>query len=384
MTRLDADWLNAEATQTVFALLQDAGHQVYAVGGCVRDAVLGRSVSDIDLSTSARPDVVVALAETAGLRVIPTGLEHGTVTVVIGDMPFEITTFRRDVETDGRRAVVDFSDKIEEDALRRDFTMNALYCDPRGLIADPMGGLADLNSGRVRFIEDAETRIREDYLRSLRYFRFHAWYGDPDKGFDPDALDAIARNVDGLAFLSHERVGAEVKRLLLAPDPAPSVAAMRTAGVLSAILPGADDTGLAPLVAFESEVGAEPDAMRRLAVLGGADVANLLRLSRREAERLRDIRRSVGKTASELGYRLGAAIGRDVLLVSAALFGVPVATEDLVEVATAADQEFPVKAADLMPEYTGPLLGARIKQLEKAWIESGFHLDRDALMALEG
>ncbi len=384
MTRLDADWLNAEATQRVFALLEDAGHQVYAVGGCVRDAVLGRSVSDIDLSTSARPDVVVALAETAGLRVIPTGLEHGTVTVVIGDMPFEITTFRRDVETDGRRAVVDFSDKIEEDALRRDFTMNALYCDPRGLIDDPMGGLADLNSGRVRFIEDAETRIREDYLRSLRYFRFHAWYGDPDKGFDPDALDAIARNVDGLAFLSHERVGAEVKRLLLAPDPAPSVAAMRTAGVLSAILPGADDTGLAPLVAFESEVGAEPDAMRRLAVLGGADVANLLRLSRREAERLRDIRRSVGKTASELGYRLGAAIGRDVLLVSAALFGVPVATEDLVEVATAADQEFPVKAADLMPEYTGPLLGARIKQLEKAWIESGFHLDRDALMALEG
>ncbi len=384
MTRLDADWLNAEATQSVFALLEDAGHQVYAVGGCVRDAVLGRSVSDIDLSTSARPDVVVALAETAGLRVIPTGLEHGTVTVVIGDMPFEITTFRRDVETDGRRAVVDFSDKIEEDALRRDFTMNALYCDPRGLIDDPMGGLADLNSGRVRFIEDAETRIREDYLRSLRYFRFHAWYGDPDKGFDPDALDAIARNVDGLAFLSHERVGAEVKRLLLAPDPAPSVAAMRTTGVLSAILPGADDTGLAPLVAFESEVGAEPDAMRRLAVLGGADVANLLRLSRREAERLRDIRRSVGKTASELGYRLGAAIGRDVLLVSAALFGVPVATEDLVEVATAADQEFPVKAADLMPEYTGPLLGARIKQLEKAWIESGFHLDRDALMALEG
>jgi len=384
MTQLDTDWLKDAATQRVFSMLENAGHQVFAVGGCVRDGLLGRPVSDIDLSTSARPETVAELAKADGLRVIPTGIEHGTVTVMVGNKPFEVTTFRRDIETDGRRAVVAFADGIDDDARRRDFTMNALYCDGRGGVHDPLGGLQDLRGGVVRFIEDAVTRIREDYLRSLRYFRFHAWYGDMSKGLDVGALDAISRNVDGLRGLSRERVGSEVKRLLAAPDPAPAVAGMRSTGVLATILPGADDTSLAILVALEKECEASPDAMRRLAVLGGEDAAAKLRLSRKETERLKVLRGSVGLAAGELGYRMGADLGRDVLLVAAASLQAPINPADLQKVYDSAGLAFPVKAADLMPDLSGPELGSRLKKLEQSWIDSDFTLSRDQLLSLGG
>ena len=209
MKRITEDWITAEATQKVCAALTDDGAQALFVGGCVRNALLGVPVSDIDISTDARPERVMTLAEQAGLKAIPTGIEHGTITVVSHGLPHEITTFRRDVETDGRRAVVAFSDKVEEDAARRDFTMNALYAQPDGTILDPLNGLPDLQARHVRFIGNAQARIREDYLRSLRFFRFHAWYGDAEAGFDTDALAAISSNLDGLAGLSRERVGAE-------------------------------------------------------------------------------------------------------------------------------------------------------------------------------
>ena len=379
MARIEADWLTSETTQRIFSLLVEAGHAAYAVGGCVRNALLDEPVRDIDLSTSALPEVVMSLAEAAGLRSVPTGIEHGTVTVILDDEPYEITTFRRDVETDGRRAVVAFSDSIEDDARRRDFTMNALYADAAGDVHDPVGGLPDLRARRVRFIEDADQRIREDYLRSLRYFRFFAWYGDPCGGLDEDALNAIARNLDGLESLSLERVGSEVKRLLEAPDPAPAVAAMRTTGVLGRVLPGADDTALGPLIALEN--GLAPDPIRRLAVLGGQDVAEHLRLSRKDAAALEKIRGALGMRGKELGYRLGAEAGRDALLVSSALMeSGPVPSGEIAAVSEGAAKTFPVVAADLMPKLTGRELGAALKRLEQAWIDSGFELTRDQLL----
>ncbi len=381
MERIDAVWLKSRATQTVFALLEDAGHQVFAVGGCVRNALLGAPVRDVDLSTDAHPERVMGLAKSAGLQAIPTGISHGTVTVLSDGVAFEVTTFRRDVETDGRRAVVAFSDRIEDDARRRDFTMNALYCDQSGKLRDPLGGYPDLVSRRVRFIDDADARIREDYLRSLRYFRFHAWYGDPGEGFDPDALDAIARNVDGLNSLSEERVGAEMKRLLEATDPAPAVAGMRVTGVLPALLPGAEDAALAVLVDLEGQFDVPPDAMRRLAVLGGEDPAGKLRLSRKEAERLVRIRDGVGMTAGELGFRLGAEEARDVLLVAAASMGVPLMKADLDAATRGAAQVFPIAAADLMPDLQGPELGGALEALTAEWIASDFALGRDELIA---
>ena len=285
MSRVSGDWLEADAAQAVFDALERAGYRAYAVGGCVRNALLGQAVSDVDIATDATPEQTTQAAEAAGLKAVPTGAEHGTITIVSGDHGFEVTTFRADVETFGRHARVRFSNDLVEDARRRDFTMNALYADRHGDVIDPLGGLDDLAARRVRFIEDAGARIREDYLRALRFFRFSAWYGDPALGFDAEALAAIAGNLDGLADLSRERVGAEMLKLLSAPDPAPAVAAMARTGALSRFVPEADPKALAPLVHLEGETATPPDALRRLAVLGRVD-ARSLRLSRAQGRRL--------------------------------------------------------------------------------------------------
>lgn len=383
MTRITEDWLANPATQAVCAALEAGGAQALFVGGCVRNALMGVPVTDIDISTDAVPERVITLAEAAGIKAVPTGIEHGTITLVEDGIPHEVTTFRRDVSTDGRRAVVAFSTRVEEDAARRDFTMNALYARPDGTVLDPLGGLSDLNARRVRFIGEARDRIREDYLRSLRYFRFHAWYGCDELGFDPEALAAIADNLDGLATLSRERVGAELLKLLAAPDPAPAVAAMRSTGALGQLLPGADDRALAPLVHLEHQAGAAPDGLRRLAALGGIDVAESLRLSRAQAKRLDHMREGAASTmsAAELGYRFKDQTARDALLLRCAWSEQPWPEEAGAQLARGAAAVFPIAARDLMPAYSGAELGARLTALEETWIASGFALDKPALLS---
>lgn len=382
MTRITDDWLNDPATQAVCAAIAKDGAQALFVGGCVRNALLGVPGSDIDIATDATPQQVVALAKSAGIKAVPTGIDHGTVTLVVDGMAHEVTTFRRDVSTDGRRAVVAFSDNVAEDAARRDFTMNALYARPDGTVIDPLGGLDDLRARRVRFIGEARDRIREDYLRSLRYFRFHAWYGDANEGFDPDALSAIAQNLDGLAQLSRERVGAEMLKLLAAPDPAPSLAAMRSTGALGQLLPGADDRALAPLVCLESAADARPDALRRLAALGGTDAETALRLSRADRKRLDQMREAASGLMGpgELGYRLGFQGAVDALLLRAAWGGLPWVQTQAETARFGAEAQFPVAAQDLMPRYCGLALGRKLAALERRWIASGFDLDRDSLL----
>ncbi|MGJ5617686.1 CCA tRNA nucleotidyltransferase [Sulfitobacter sp. MF3-043] len=377
-------FLNDPEAQRVCRVITDAGYDVYFVGGCVRDAVLGKPDSDVDISTNALPEQVMSLAEAAGLKAVPTGIDHGTVTVIAGKDAFEVTTFRRDVATDGRRAVVAFSDNIADDARRRDFTMNALYSDPSGRIIDPLGGLTDLLARKVRFIEDANARIQEDYLRILRFFRFSAWYSNQLTGFDPDALAAIAANTGGLETLSAERVGQEMTKLLSAPNPAPAIAAMRQTGVLSAILPGSDDQWLSIVVHLEQHLRLDADWVARLAALGGQDAAARLRLSKanaRKLELLRDIGFS-GPPLPEIAYRHGADIAGQALLLRAAM------AEDTPEIALletikrASQAVFPIRAADLMPTFEGPALGARLDLLEREWIASGFTLSGVQLLDL--
>lgn len=383
MMQITENWITAPATQAVCSALTDAGAQALFVGGCVRNALLQAPVSDIDISTDARPEQVMQLAEAAGLKAIPTGLDHGTITVVSNGIPHEVTTFRRDVETDGRRAVVAFSDNVEEDAARRDFTMNALYARPNGTILDPLNGLPDLRARRVRFIGAAQDRIREDYLRSLRYFRFHAWYGDADAGFDADALAAIAANLDGLSGLSRERVGAELLKLLGALNPAPSVAAMRQAGVLAQILPGADDRALAILIQHEGDAGATPDPIRRLAAIAPADVAGTLRLSKAQLQRLTRMREEATGTASiaELGFRNGAEGGLNETLLRCAFLEQPWSAQMAKDLETGAAARFPISAQDLIPAFSGPALGRKLAELEARWIASNFLLTREDLLA---
>ena len=378
--KVSGDWLTRPATQTVLQMLEAGEFQAFVVGGCVRNALMGVAVGDVDIATAAPPDRVMELAQEAGLKAIPTGIDHGTVTVVADGIGHEITTFRADTETDGRRAVVRFSSSLAEDAARRDFTMNALYADARGQVADPLGGLPDLEARRVRFIGAPLDRIREDYLRILRYFRFAAWYGDPDQGFDADALDGIARGLDGLAQLSRERVGQELLRLLAAPDPLAAVSVMAQTGVLAQVLPGGSALSLGPLLAEEARLGLAPDALRRLAVLG-ADSPDL-RLSRAQATRLALLQRLTGSAerAAELGWRHGRDIARDVLALRAASLQQPVSEADLRAADMGAAAKFPLTARDLMPRLQGAALGAALRAAEASWIASGFTLTRAQLL----
>ena len=346
------------------------------VGGAVRNALLGEPVEDIDLATDARPERVIALAEAAGLKAVPTGIAHGTVTLVADGRGFEVTTFRRDVETDGRRAVVAFSDRLEEDAARRDFTINALYAGADGAVIDPVGGLPDLAARRLRFVGDADRRIAEDYLRILRFFRFHARYGRPG-GADPAALDACARGAAGLARISRERIGAELRKLLDAPDPRESVRLMDETGVLAVILPGADPTRLARLVAAEPDF--PPPSPRwpvRLAALGGAEAAERLRLSRHESRAQEELR--FAGSLGEAAWRFGQARAGELALLRAADGALPAGWRD--RIAAAEGQRLPVTAADLAGRLTGAALGRGLKAAEAAWIASDFALPAPALI----
>ncbi|MBN8528032.1 MAG: CCA tRNA nucleotidyltransferase, partial [Caulobacterales bacterium] len=313
------DWLTDPRTVAVMEALEIEGGPDCArfVGGCVRNALVDRAVLDIDIATRLTPDRVIAAAKAAGLKPVPTGVEHGTVTVVSSKRPYEVTTLRRDVETDGRRAVVAFTDDWAEDAARRDFRLNALYADRAGSIFDPTGhGVEDARAGRVVFVGEAETRIREDALRILRFFRFQAHFG---RG-EPDAagLTACARLAALVEGLSAERVSTELLKLLAAEDTRPAVRAMAETGVLARVLPGHVD-----LPMFETMVAVSPDPALRLSALLPADAdgvreaATRLRLSNALRDRLVDAvddgtvqAVSTAAQARAAVYRLG---GRAVL-----------------------------------------------------------------------
>ncbi len=393
--------MKAPATGAVMAALTARGGVARFVGGCVRDAVIGREVADVDIATAEPPETVIGLLEDAGLRAVPTGLAHGTVTAIAHGRPFEITTLRRDVETDGRHAKVAFTDDWASDAARRDFTFNAMFCDPDGTLYDPFDGAADLAAGRVRFVGDARARIEEDVLRLLRFFRFYAHYGAPPP--DADALQACAALALRLPGLSGERVRVETLKLLAAPDPMAAVRLLAEAGALPHFMPeaeGSDFTTLERLVAIETRLKAV-DPVRRLAALvdGAArpeTIAERLRLSNAQARRLRDLLRppvAIGgamddRDARRALYRAGADTYRDLVLLAwardtaaaldAASYERPWALADAWPV-----PRFPLAGKDVLTRGVarGPRVGALLAALETWWIDGDFHADKPALLA---
>ena len=376
MTRLPDKLLQNPALRAVLTALQAQGDHAYLVGGAVRNALLGQPVDDIDIATDATPDKVTDLAKAAGLNPVPTGIEHGTVTIVSAGQGFEVTTFRRDIETDGRRAVVAFSRDIAQDAARRDFTMNALYADPTGKVIDPLGGLDDLHARRLRFVGDPAARIREDYLRILRFFRFQAWYG---REVDAAALTACAVLKYGLAQIARERIGTEIRKLLSAPDPSPAIALMVQTGVLSQVLPGAETRHLPALIAAERDL--PPSWLRRLMVLAPTNPVEDLRLSKDQAKTLSALThaRDQNYSLTEAAYRLGPELATDFALIGAAAGqALPPDWQAVIRRATTAP--LPIAAKDLQPALTGPAIGRGLKAAEAAWIDSDFTLPPPALI----
>lgn len=364
----------------------DALPEARVVGGAVRDALLGRAVSDIDLATPRAPDAVMVALRDAGIRAVPTGLQHGTITAVTDGRSVEVTTLRRDVETDGRHARVAFTDDWEEDAARRDLTFNAMSMDRAGAVYDYFGGRGDLAEGRARFVGDAATRIAEDYLRILRYFRFLARYGR----VAPDAatLFALRDGVPGLSRLSAERIWSELKRILLAPDPIGALRLMRDLGVLAAVLPECTSlNGLEALIA----AGAPADPLLRMAALArpadAAALAGRLKLSNAEAERLVRLWApepvlTDAATAADIRRALSASdIDVDLLLQRSWLDGSGPGLR--ARIAATAKPVFPVQGRDLLARgiAPGPGVGETLRALEQAWRDSGCETTREVLLA---
>jgi len=394
----DAAWLKRPETARVFAALSGDGIETRAVGGAVRNTLLGRPVTEVDLATTAMPDTVMARARKAGLKAIPTGIAHGTVTVVADGTPFEVTTLRRDVETYGRHAKVAFTEDWEEDARRRDFTLNALYADADGALYDPLGGYADLVAGRVRFIGDATARITEDYLRILRFFRFNAYYG---KGpLDALGLSACVKQRGGLAQLSAERVAAELKRILIAPQAFAAVEALFDYGLLTDILGSAPRLGrFAHLIAIETALSRAPNAVLRLAALAvfvaedAPRLAARFKLSNAEqavlalgADEALDTALPEEGSAKRLLYRLGADKFPWQVLLTWAARGAAADDPGWQRALTLPERwqapSFPLRGPDLAPfDLEGPALGERLRALEQQWIESGLALSREELLA---
>lgn len=381
--RITGEWLASDDTQRMLGMLNEAGYLAYVVGGCVRNALLGVPVADVDIATDALPDIVIKLANTVGYKAIPTGIEHGTVTVVCRDTPFEITTFRNDIATDGRRAVVAFSQDIAQDARRRDFTINAFYATADGVLTDPLGNLADISGPKIRFIEDPGERIREDYLRILRFFRFYACYGDANTGPDPEGLAACAQHAQGLEGLSKERIGSEMRKLLAAPNPAPSLSAMSASGVLARVLPGADAQYIAPLIHLEISGNFAPNWQRRLAMLGAENLADALRLSKAETKYLQKIAKAQNTEApiAQSAYLFGPAATTDAMLIRSAILSAPIPPDFAHQLSRASKAVFPITAADLLKQFgEGPKLGRELARLKGLWLKSDFTLNKQALL----
>lgn len=383
-------WLDKPPLSMLLAALNRDGEEARVVGGAVRNALLGEAVADWDIATTALPTETQARARARGWKVVPTGIEHGTVTVVIDGHPLEVTTLREDIETDGRRAVVHFGRDFRADAFRRDFTINALSLSPDGRLHDYASGLSDIADRRVRFLGDADQRIAEDYLRILRLFRFHARFGTGP--LDETSLAAAIRGREGLRQLSAERIRAELLKLLTAPQAAGVLAAIDGAGFLGILLGGvARVEAFRRLAGLEAQGPVEPDAIRRLAALSlftrldAARLAARLRLSNAEAKRLAAIALVLERVrhapalpkAREWLYRLGPELYRDAMLVAAAHHADENFTEVLVLPDRWAVPDAPFSGRDLarLGIEPGPRIGRILARAEQAWIDGGFAED---------
>ena len=380
----DAPWQRKSGLARLLRVLGAAEGETRFVGGCIRDTLLGLEVSDVDLATRLAPSEVLSRLRAAEIKAVPTGIAHGTITAVVHGHPVEVTTLRRDVSTDGRRATVAFTEDWREDAARRDFTINALSADPVGReIFDYFGGMADLEARHIRFIGDPLTRIAEDHLRILRFFRFHARFGEGVP--DPAGLEACASRANDLMALSRERIADELLKLLALPDPSPTVGLMIEHGIFRPVLPEvADAEGLVRLTRNEREAGVEPNPIRRLAALlppdseTAAAIAGRLRLSKQATRRLVSASERRLDQPELLAYEIGAEEAVDRFLLQSEL------SSDLPALQRWPRPRLPISGGELirMGLTAGPTVARVIRAIEQEWARSGFTPDKAQVRAL--
>lgn len=401
--KITAEWLQDEKLQALFDILEKDAGEARVAGGAVRNTLMGKAASDVDICTTVLPHEVVERLEIAGHKAVPTGIEHGTVTAVISGKAFEITTLRKDIKTDGRHAEVEFGMDWETDANRRDLTINGLYCDREGHVYDYVNGYRDIKSGQVRFIGDAQTRIREDSLRILRFFRFFAWYGSGRP--DADGLKACARGKDLLKGLSVERVWMELKKMLAASDPSRAILWMRTTGILASVLPETEKWGtdsVPALMRLEQQEAWSPDALFRLMSMVRPHVETMENLSTRLNFSKSETLRMTGWAASDCPKPDTSSDELERLLYRGDRQGIidrmrlevvhlqgredAAGAHAMLALAKHAENwkrpKFPLKGQDLvnLGHEPGPEMGSRLKALEEAWIESGFSLGKQELI----
>ena len=381
----ETKWLRNPSAQKLSKLYKNFGYQVLFVGGCVRNTILKMPVTDIDLATDAQPEEIIKIAKENNIRFVPTGLAHGTITLIIDNKNYQITTFRTDFDHDGRYAKVEFTESLLLDASRRDLTINALYCNHVGEVIDPLNGLDDIKKQKIKFIGNPNERIKEDNLRILRFFRFQAIYGNKNLEIDSIALEACHNHKSKLAALSKERITSELRKILSAPNPLEVIIKMNETGVLNELFQKVSIDSLEAYLKTEEKFKIKINWLGRLLSLQVTQEEESLKLTRCEFKFLKQTKSAIENQINvlEFSYYNGVENGKIYSILQNFRHNIILSKNLLNQINSLATKKFPITAKDLMPEISGKKLGEALRSLEDRWIKSNFTLSKKELLAEE-
>ena len=379
----ETKWLRNPSAQKLSKLYKSFGYQVLFVGGCVRNTILKMPVTDIDLATDAQPEEIIKIAKENNIRFVPTGLAHGTITLIIDNKNYQITTFRTDFDHDGRYAKVEFTESLLLDASRRDLTINALYCNHVGEVIDPLNGLDDIKKQKIKFIGNPNERIKEDNLRILRFFRFQAIYGNKNLEIDSIALEACHNHKSKLAALSKERITGELRKILSAPNPLEVIIKMNETGVLNELFQNVSIDSLEAYLKTEEKFKININWLGRLLSLQVTQEEESLKLTRCEFKFLKQTKSAIENQIHvlEFSYYNGVENGKIYSILQNFRHNIILSKNLLNQINSLATKKFPITAKDLMPEIRGKKLGEALRSLEDRWIKSNFTLSKKDLLA---
>ena len=383
INKLENNWLNQPSAQCLSKAFKNYGHQALFVGGCVRNSILKVPVTDIDMATDALPETIIRISKENNFKFIPTGLTHGTITIIIDKIAYQITTFRSDIANDGRHAKVEFTTSLLLDASRRDLTINALYCDSNGKIIDPLNVLKDLNNRIIKFIGDPNKRIAEDYLRILRFFRFQEIYGNELLEINLPALNACREYKSKLATLSKERTTSELRKLFSSNNPTRTIIKMIDTGILNQLFESCSVNSFVSYIKAEKKYKIKINWIGRLLSLQGSNIEEVLTLTRRELKMIKYTKKAIKQNMPifEFSYYNGMEYGIMYLLLQHGMKKTILNEISINKVSSIVTRKFPVTAKDLMPKLKGKKLGDELKKLESQWIKSDFTLNKNQLLS---